>query len=249
MKSLMSDFTTLANEVAVSIEIGNTALAQSGLDTRLNLVHAQYMPASDGEPSLQALRSETDNQIDWVHRLRAYYGADLVQMFRAASGGSAFMPQPGNAQNSSFAFSVANAIGAVYTPHGTHEIGHNLGCCHAPVDGCTNPYFSYSIGRKFHGKSGTHWHTVMAYGEFGIIRAGVFTSPEVTWDGVPSGVGPNDPSGEPESDNARTIANHSEIRDYRCNDGICEALGLGPFAMDCNDNGIPVNANRSSLQP
>ena len=80
----------------------------------------------------------------------------------------------------------------------------------------------------------------MAYGEFGIIGAGAFTGPDVIWDGVPTGVGPDNPNGEPESDNARTIAQTTpEIRDYRCNDGICEALGLGPFAMDCNDNGIP----------
>ena len=241
MKDLMSDFTTLANEVAVSIEIGNNTFAQSGLDTRLNLVHARHIPASEGEPTLFALRSQSDNIIDWVHRLREYYGADLVQMFQADTGGSAYMPQPENPQNPSFAFSVANAISASMSPHGTHEIGHNLGCCHAPDDGnCSNPFYTYSYGRRFFGKSGAHLRTVMAYGDYTITRIGAFTGPDVIWDGVPTGVGPDDPSGEPESDNARTIAqNTQEVHEYRCNDGICEALGLGPFATDCNGNGIP----------
>jgi len=121
----------------------------------------------------------------------------------------------------------------------SHEIGHNLGCCHAIGDcgGCVGQglLFEFSNGYRFFGDSGTQWHTVMAYSPGILIQR--FSNPGLLFDGQATGI----PQGEPQAaDNVLTINLAAfAVSNWRCNDGICEALDLASDGPDCNGNGIP----------
>ena len=121
-----------------------------------------------------------------------------------------------------------------------HEVGHNMGCCHALGDGGGCPaegglLFLYSNGHRFFGDSGTEWRTVMAYSPGTRIQH--FSNPEVLSDGQPTGVTILDLNA---ADNARTInLSKQTVSNWRCNDGICEGLELPSDGPDCNGNGVP----------
>lgn len=243
MSTMMEDFTTLENEVDVIMEYANLPLINSNLDTRFNLVHAILMDSSEATPTLNQAALTQDGKADWIHPLRDIYGADLVQVLNVSSGGVAYLPRPNLSDNSVLGFSIASGLAsAMGSPVSNHEIGHNLGCCHAPGDGggCeSGGYFDYSNGRCFEGKSGTRWNTIMAY-DCVSTTAMAFSSPTVIWDGVPTGVDGSIPGPVEGADNARTIELLTPmVADYRCNDGICSSLGLSTTAADCNGNRIP----------
>jgi hypothetical protein len=73
-----------------------------------------------------------------------------------------------------------------------HELGHNLGCDHAPEDPATRGAFEFSFGYK---DVLAGFRTVMAYGPG--KRVARFSSPRVLFDGVPMG--------SVRQDNARTL--------------------------------------------
>ena len=99
-----------------------------------------------------------------------------------------------------------------------HEVGHNMGCCHACGDGggcgANTGAFSYSKGHRFP-IGAPQWRTVMAYTPGGLIPH--FSNPDVFFEGYPTGIkeggGVCDPSNGPpsEADNARTIRETSAI--------------------------------------
>jgi hypothetical protein len=67
--------------------------------------------------------------------------------------------------------------------------------------------FSYSVGHRFTGTSGTQWRTTMAYSPG--IRWPRFSSPLVEWDGVPTGT--------ESADNARTLIESAvAMANFRC---------------------------------
>ncbi|HHP7241708.1 MAG TPA: M12 family metallo-peptidase, partial [Cyclobacteriaceae bacterium] len=63
-----------------------------------------------------------------------------------------------------------------------HEIGHLQGCNHQPGSGATNPDAPYANG-FVSGQGG--FRTVMATA--GVDRVGIFSSPDVLWQGFTTG--------------------------------------------------------------
>ena len=222
--------------IDLMIAYNNVAYVDSEIDTTWNLVFTwQLGPGED--PSLSQLTNPNDGVVDSVHDLRDAYGADQVALVTDGGGGVAnglFNLDPASAARA-FCSNGLNSAPSVMS----HEIGHNLGCCHAIGDGggCVGKglLFEFSNGYRFFGDSGTQWHTVMAYSPGTLIQR--FSNPGLLFDGQATGI----PEGEPQAaDNVLTINLAAfAVSNWRCNDGICEALDLASDGPDCNGNGIP----------
>ena len=85
----------MQNRVNLAIAESNQAYANSGIDLVLNLVHLEEDTSgydidrtdqSSMSPSLTALRSSTDCNLDYVHQLRTDVGADMVALITAGAG-------------------------------------------------------------------------------------------------------------------------------------------------------------------
>jgi hypothetical protein len=100
------------------------------------------------------------------------------------------------------AYSVVQEFDAGFSLAMAHEMGHNMGCGHAPDDVPVSAgLYDYSFAHKWP-ETGTSrmMGTVMSRAD---VWARLFSTPDITWP-------PGDPSGEPcgstaENDNARTI--------------------------------------------
>ncbi len=222
--------------IDLMIAYNNVAYVDSEINTTWNLVFTWQL-GSGADPSLSQLTNPNDGVVDSVHDLRDAYGADQVALVVDGGGGVAnglFNLDPASAAMAFCSNGLSSAPSVM-----SHEIGHNLGCCHAIGDGggCFGKglLFEFSNGYRFFGDSGTQWRTVMAYSPGNGIQR--FSNPELLFDGEATGI----PDGEPQAaDNALTINLAAfAVSNWRCNDGICEALDLPSDGPDCNGNGIP----------
>jgi hypothetical protein len=215
-------------EANLFIAESNDAYANSQLGLQINMVHLEeidYDESSSYSGHLASLASPEDGIMDYVHGLRYHYSADMVAMLVADGtycGMAYLMPEVSPAAESvMFSITTWYCGGLVFA----HELGHNMGCCHAPGDGggCNSAgLFPYSVGYRYYGDSGTQWRTVMAYAPGN--RFPNFSNPDVFWDGEPTGVPVGDPD---EADNALTINQTREtIASFRCGLPYCEETEL-----------------------
>jgi hypothetical protein len=238
--------------IALAESDANTAYAASGITTRIRVVRTQLVQYdhADFGTDLTRVTNPTDGFIDIAHPLREAVHADMVALIRPAGEycGIAYL-MPDNSTGSEYlAFSVT-ARGCLSTQTFAHELGHNMGCCHAPGDGggCTGGgLYPYSLGHRFTGASGTQWRTVMAYAPGS--RLDRFSNPAVLYDGRATGLPAGDPNGE--RNNARTINETSlAIANYRCSGtavtGDCNSNGTEDVmelaqgtGTDCDRNGL-----------
>jgi hypothetical protein len=202
----------------------NDAYANSQIGLQINLVHLEeidYDESGTYSGHLAALANPNDGIMDYVHGLRYHHSADMVSLLVADGtycGIAYLMPELSPAAESAmFSITTWYCGGLVFA----HELGHNMGCCHVPGDGggCTDAgLFSYSVGYRYYGDSGTRWRTVMAYSPGSRIPN--FSNPDVFWDGEPTGVPVGDPQ---EAENALTINQTREtIASFRCGLPYCE---------------------------
>ena len=168
---------------------------------RLRLVHkyeTDYVQHSDMLTDLERLADidgQVDGHMDEVHDLRDRHGADLAVLIVGRNTGSVcgfgYLPLYGSQINASFAsqgFSVIGQNCETSTYHSfAHEIGHNQGADHDP-DNSLGAAFSYGHGRC---NTDRGWHTVMAYASNQRGRCAreveYFSSPDITYDGTPTG--------------------------------------------------------------
>lgn len=147
----------------------NTAYANSGIVSRVRLVgtaETNYTETADMGADLQRLQRTSDGVMDEVHALRDRAGADLVMLvvrtYTVDACGIGYLMSGLDSGFQRWAFSVVarNCIGLPTTTF-AHELGHNMGCNHAPNDpGVYQGAFSYSFGYK---DPGHVFRTVMAY--------------------------------------------------------------------------------------
>ena len=214
----------------------NSTYPNSSIDMQLNLVYAGEIDYDDstGQSHLSLLTNSGDGALDAVHGLRYNHLADMVALLvdTAPYCGVAWL-MPSNspsAQDRAFSVTKWDCGGMVFA----HELGHNMGCCHAPGDGggCfSGGLFSYSIGYRYFGQSGQQWRTVMAYSPG--TRIPNFSNPDVVHDGNATGI----PAEQPGATlNALTINQTSPtIAQFRTVLPYCETDKYVPAGADAND--------------
>lgn len=177
----------IASLIGLGLAETNLALEKSEVETRLILVEFREVPFAEAgrvESDLEILRQEHDGALDSVHALRDAYGADVVQLVVEEGDGCGIAYSMGRAgaSFSEWAFSVVERSCIDTTYAMAHELGHNLGCDHAPEDPTTKGAFQYSFGYK---DLVAGFRTVMAYGPG--RRVARFSNPRVLFGGVPAG--------------------------------------------------------------
>ncbi len=243
----------LAALVDLAEASANAAYSNSAIAPRIRVVfemEVDYQEVSFGS-DLASLANPADGVLDEMHPLRDAAGADLVAMIRSAGEycGIAYLLPSNDVSSSGIGFSVT-AWGCLSSQTLAHELGHNMGCCHAPNDGggCTSGgVFPKSLGHRFNGSSGTQYRTVMAYAPGS--RIDNFSNPLVNFNNTPTGVA--SVGTDPGRDNAGTIVTtYPSIRGFRCSVppdafGDCDGDGriditqlAAGSASDCDGNGL-----------
>ena len=164
----------------------NLAYQNSGIIQRIRAVNIQqvnYIESGSLSTDVSRLRSTTDGYLDEVHALRDQYGADLVQLVVEGGCGVAYLMNGNNASFAPYGFSVASRL--CISPNYTlgHELGHNMGCNHAPQDPIGTGAYDYSFGYK---DTNAGFRTVMSYSPG--TRVLHFSNPNRTYNGAVTGV-------------------------------------------------------------
>lgn len=224
----------LQDEIAWAIGDANATYAGSNIALTARMVGCSRLvgfaeDSSDLSVDLVRLSNTADGVIDEVHALRDAAGADLVAMVRADSPlscGVAWILQEVDVAQAPSGFSVT-ALGCFANRTFTHELAHNMGCCHAIGDGggCAHQggIFPDAMGHRFVGSDGVDYRTIMAYPPG--ARVPRFSSPQQTWAGTPTGI-------VDVCDNVRALdLTRSAFTNFRC---TTIALGCEfPAAIGC----------------
>jgi hypothetical protein len=182
----------MQNLITTGVVETNQAYANSGIIPRLRLVHTaeiDYVEANDVQIDLNRLRAPADGILDAVHSLRDQHRADLVKLIvREPLGGCGIAFLMAGASNPGFSESAFSVTAQeCITPNYTfgHELGHNMGCNHAPSDPTGTGAFSLSFGHK---EPQNRFRTIMAYNcSTPCPRVLQFSNPSVFFMGVPTG--------------------------------------------------------------
>ncbi len=189
-----------------AVDVTNTAYLRSDINARVvlrGMAETDLPDRGNFAISLGELQADPT-----VAALRDAAAADLVAaIFEAEpnSCGRAFVmrnPGPGFAPA---AYSVTRRSCAVGNLTFPHELGHNLGAEHDPINGAPRPQasFPWSFGHFVDGS----FRTVMAFSSgcnFGCSRQPNFSNPEVSLAGRPTGIAN-------QRDNHRTINSTSRV--------------------------------------
>ena len=216
------DETLMTSTVQAAILTSNEVYFNSELSLRVRA--ADFLFLKDSEPAnagnlLDAMVNPTDGVFDEIHPVRDESRADLVSIISSnAFGfcGVAFLgPGPGSVWSQTL-------FGCLSGYTFVHELGHNMGCCHAPGDGGGCDGFSGTAqGHRWDGDSGNTWRTVMAYSPGSQVPH--LSNPLILYDGVETGI-------ENERDSvAQIFQSRVEISGYRCRE---DGLGDGFLQFD-----------------
>jgi hypothetical protein len=158
------------NLINLGVSETNTSFINSGVNTRIRLVHTALVPYTETSAfsrSLTDLRLGAGD-LSGVPALREQYRADLVMMLvhptQPDACGIGFLMTSVSTGFNSAAFNVVDSACVSPTFAFAHEIGHNMGIRHDWfVDDGVTPY-SYAHG-YVNPDQGQRWRTIMAYND------------------------------------------------------------------------------------
>jgi hypothetical protein len=165
----------------------NTSFENSDSTTRVRIVYLGQVDYDDSVESghLNHLADPEDGYMDEVQGIMQAAGADaasLIVEYGEGWCGVAYLFNPfGPQYHANSRFCLGGFVLA-------HELGHNLGACHAVGDGggCENGgVFGFSNGWRFNGDSGNQYRTIMAYTPG--TRIPHFSNPSILYQGQPTG--------------------------------------------------------------
>ncbi len=154
----------LQNHIRREIAMTNQALANSGIDKKVEMAYFGHVDYDESDVRSDRIRFSAygDGYMEEVHQLRDLYSADICALvtYGARDCGIAGVPfsVPGGGYNEVGFLVMSAACMGIYTF--AHELGHNLGARHDTyVDPGTDPYaFGHGWVNVEKG-----WRTIMAY--------------------------------------------------------------------------------------
>lgn len=195
--------------IALAVSETNTGYANSGVDQRINLVHATLVSYSetffDWDMTLDRLQGTTDGFMDQVHPLRESHRADLVTLLVNDGDfcGLGYLMENPAKSFAPYGFSLVNWECATGNYSLAHEWGHNMGSEHDRANAEGSGSYPYSFGYQAPDRS---FRTIMAYDcPGGCPRVNHWSNPEVFYKGRPTGVVYTSPVS---ADNRRSL-NHT----------------------------------------
>ena len=204
--------TTAAIQSLADLAVGNAnaSYANSGIGTSLRLAYSGEIEFTETPSSisndLYRLKGTGDGYMDQVHKLRDQYGADVVTLMGAgyANAGACGIGSLMSTVSTSFASHAFNVVdqscAGAYLSY-AHEVGHNQGLHHDPVNAGSTPSYSFAYGYQ---EPAGMFRTVMSYG--GATRVQHFSNPNIYYAGRPTGTSSQN-NAEALNRNAATVAN------------------------------------------
>jgi len=195
--------------INLSIDESNIIYANSGINSRVRLVHhhqVDYFSWQGFNVTLNHLKKKTEGYMDEVHELRDKYGADLVILFINDQKycGLGYLMKRLDHSFEDRAFSVVWWYCATGYYSFIHELGHNMGCHHATPEIYQGAgLYPYSMGYRFGSAPN---RTVMAYAPGSRIMH--FSNPNIFYSGERTGVLVGDSN---EANNALNINNVAKV--------------------------------------
>ncbi len=193
-KSAAGGASQIEAHIQAAVDAANTVFINSAMNVRFRLVHtAEFSQDDSGDIGIDLNNMRTDAT---VAALRNQYGADMVSLLTEDGGdscGKGYTQRNPSSGFKAYAFQVTDMDCAVGNLSFAHEHGHNMGMEHNPEDssagpkGTKDPSYSHSFGHYFNGR----YRTVMSYSRQcadGCPRVPHFSNPEITYDGLRSGV-------------------------------------------------------------
>ena len=217
-------------QIQQAIDSANSAYANSGITTRLNLVHVEavnYDESGNFNTDLNRLTSGSDGYMDNVATLRDTHAADLVSLF-IENGQYCGLAWVGPSAN--YGFSVINRGCASGNLTFAHELGHNFGALHDPYVESSNSPYAYGHGYAL---PAAGWRTVMAYNNVCVAagtsctRIPYFSNPNLTYGSTaqPLGTAATSDNSRVHNQNAYTVANFRSSVTGEC------AFALSPTSV------------------
>ena len=191
----------LLSRIVDFVETANLAHqnSQTGATYTLAGVYALSERALDVfSTDLRSATNTSDGKWDELATLREQYCADAVSVIvggieydpvnQTGTCGIAWLGGDASTMSTygELMYSVisANTSACLYTF--AHELAHNLGSDHDIANSGSSAAYSYSHGHRFNGNSSEQFRTVMSY--FPGTRIPYFSNPDVSYDGVATGV-------------------------------------------------------------
>lgn len=190
-----------------SIDITNYALRQSQVNARIRLVHQElleYVDSADMYQDLEWLRLNAT-----VTQLRNAHGADLVGLVVENGGnscGTGFIQRKNQSSFANYAYHVTARSCTAANLSLAHELGHNLGAEHDPMNTDASQVtasYPWSFGHYANGS----FRTIMAYAsqcESGCRRVPCYSNSSVMFNGIETGMAT-------ERENFRTIGELANV--------------------------------------
>lgn len=201
----------------------NIGFENSDSETRVRIVYIGPVEYDDYNETghLGNFSNSTDGKMDAVQPIMTVTGADVGSLIVEYGEGYCGVAYLGPAR---YHVNVRACMGGFVL---AHELGHNLGACHACGDGggCScGGYLPHSVGWRFTGDTGQEWRTIMAYSPG--FRLPNFSNPEVLHDGQPTGV----PVGETnEADNVATFFDTTPlVSAFACPPAVVQTVKMTP---------------------